>query len=269
VSVVDAKVGYATRVYTDGAAELAGCPGVVVAATPETLTGGLALRAENDQWLVMGVGFGDRRPERDNDSFESFLAELGDPVLSDLVRRSTPAGDVHVHRQTASTRYWYEKVRPWPDGLIAVGDALCALDPVYGQGITVGAAQALVLRGAVCSGLGPRQSSSLQRKVASCVTTAWAIASSTDSSFPTAEAGQTRVEALMSVWTGALERLAVHGNERANDHMSRVYNLMASPVILLHPALLLAVARARLVGYGSPPARPKILEQLAGSRSST
>ena len=61
---IDAHVGYATRMYLGGprAREL---PGVVVAATPTTLTGGLALAVEGRQWLVLAAGFGDRRPPRD------------------------------------------------------------------------------------------------------------------------------------------------------------------------------------------------------------
>ena len=37
----------------------------------------------------------------------------------------------------------------WPAGLLAIGDAYCAFNPVFGQGITVAACQALLIRDAL------------------------------------------------------------------------------------------------------------------------
>ena len=81
--------------------------------------------------------------------FAAFLAALPDPALADLLRSGRAVGEVAVHRQTGNRRHLYSRVHGWPDGLIAVGDALCCFDPVYGQGITVSALQALRLRAAL------------------------------------------------------------------------------------------------------------------------
>lgn len=260
---VDARVGYATRVYAARDDTLSGCAGVVVGATPDTLTGALALPAEGGRWMVCAVGYGDRRPPRDNDGFEAFLAGLVDPAVAQLAARCDPVGDVHVHRQTANFRHPYEKVGDWPDGLLAVGDALCAFDPVYGQGITVGAVQALVLRRATRRGLRTGDVRRLQAKVAASVAIPWSIATSADLTFPTCDGEQTRMAALLSDWAGVLTRLSIHGDHRATDSMSRVYNLVLSPVALFHPALVLAAVRARLLGHGPGTTRPALLEELS------
>jgi hypothetical protein len=175
-------------------------------------------------------------------------------------------GEVHVHRQTANVRHRYEKIGRWPAGLVAVGDALCAFDPVYGQGVTVGALQALTLRDSVRSGLSATDSGLLQRRVAATVETPWSIATGADSAFVTGPGGQSRVQVVLGRWTGELARLAIHGNRRANRSMNRVYNLTGSPALLLHPALFLASARARLLGYGSGTSRPDLLVRLAHQR---
>lgn len=269
-AVIDAQLGYATRTYRGSPSELDSCHGIAVAATPETLEGGLALRVENGQWLVSGVGFGAHRPPRDNDGFEAFLRRLADPALAELVAQSEPVDDVRVHRQTANVRHFYERVSRWPAGLLVVGDALCAFDPVYGQGITVAASQGVVLRHALPdgrqlrhSGRPLRHNGRLQRRLAACVAVPWAIATSEDLRFPTSEGRQSVDQVVLGAWARELGRLAVHQDVRAADLMGRVYNLLASPVVLAHPTLIWSAVRARLRGYGPESTRPEPLEALS------
>lgn len=260
---IDANVGYATRTYASERSVLPGCPGVVVAATPQTLVGGLALRVEHDQWLICAVGFGAHRPPRDNSACEDFLSRLVDPALSELVSQCDPVDDNRTHRQTANVRHHYEKVRSWPSGLLSIGDGLCAFDPVYGQGVTVAAAQAVVLGRAAQQGLRPSQSRRLQRRLAACAGTAWSIATSEDLRFPTSEGRQSLAQEMLGAWSRELGRLAVHGDRRAADLMGRVYNLVGSPVLLAHPGLVASVIRARILGYGPAARRPAALDDLS------
>ena len=249
--VIDARVGYATRIYRGGPDLLAGCAGIVVAATPETLRGGGALPAEQGSWVISTVGFGEHRPPRDNAGFERFLQTLADPALADLVAQCEPVTDVQIHRQTRNVRHPYERVLDWPDGLVAAGDALCAFDPVYGQGITVGAIQALQLRSAAVRGLRPSDAGRLQRRLASSVNMPWSIATSADMMYPTSDAQQSALQKVLAVWGEELARLVLSGDRRADDYLSRVYNLVDSPLLLAHPALLAAVIRARVLGHGA------------------
>lgn len=217
------------------------------------------------------MGFGAHRPPRDNDGFENFLRRLADPALAELVAQSEPVDDVRVHRQTANVRHYYERVSRWPAGLLVVGDALCAFDPVYGQGITVAASQGVVLRHALQggwhqlhhSGRQLRHSGQLQRRLAACAAVPWAIATSEDLRFPTSEGRQSVDQVVLGAWARELGRLVAHRDMRAADLMGRVYNLVASPVVLAHPALIWSAVRARLRGYGPASTRPEPLEALS------
>jgi 2-polyprenyl-6-methoxyphenol hydroxylase-like FAD-dependent oxidoreductase len=39
----------------------------------------------------------------------------------------------------------FEHMKRWPEGFVVTGDAVCALNPIYGQGITVSALDAELL----------------------------------------------------------------------------------------------------------------------------
>ncbi|GAA2111544.1 hypothetical protein GCM10009841_34420 [Microlunatus panaciterrae] len=260
---IDAGVGYATRMYQPDR-EPDDCPGLVLASNPTTLAGGMALRVEQGRWLICALGFGTRRPPRDESEFHDFLATLPDPVLADLAARWRALGDVQLHRQTGNVRRRFERCRDWPARLLAVGDALCAFDPIYGQGITVGACQALLLRDAFTAGFTPAASRRLQRRMAGPVRTPWDIATSEDLRFPTSRGHQTAVQSLLGSWAREVGRLAVHGDRRAADVLGRVYHLVSTPLLLAHPALVVAVARSRLFGPGTPAARPAVLDSLVG-----
>lgn len=258
VSEVDARIGYAARLYAV-APGLVQVAGVVVGQTPQIPAGGMALPVEGDRWIVAAVGSGDRRPPRDAAGYEAFLRELRDPVVAELISCGEPLGDVHVHRQTANRRHHYERIRDWPPGLLVVGDALCAFDPVYGQGIAVAAGEALLLRRALESGLRAGGERALLRAFSAAVSLPWSIAAGEDLRLPSSTGSQTLVQRLLSAWTRELGRLATHGHERAQSSVARVYHLMASPLLLFHPALFAGALRARVRGYGPAVPRPQVI----------
>lgn len=239
--VVDARVGYAARLYRERE-PLPLHTGVMIFGTPEAgSASGLALPVEDRGWLVAAAGFGERRPPRDEAGFTAFLRGLRDPALGDLVARLEPVGGVAVHRQTSNRRRRWERLAHWPPGLLVVGDALCALDPVYGQGITVSAQQAGVLAETLLRDLPVDRS--VQRRVAAITDVPWSIATTADVQLPSCSVRPRPAQRLSALWGARLARLAAAGNARATTSISAVNHLMASPATLLHPALLLAAAR--------------------------
>jgi len=264
---VDARLGYACRTY-----RLVGEPpldtAVVIAATPQTGRGALAIPVEDGNWLVTAVGYGDRRPSRNIEEFDEFLASLPDPAIADLTRHLEPVSRIAIHRQTGNRRNRYGQSRSWPAGLLAVGDAYCAFNPVYGQGFTVAARQALLIRDALMSdrtptGRGPMQTRRLQRRIGATADLPWSVATSEDLRHPSSSGSQTRMQRLMALWTDHLARLVAHGDRDAYLAFARVYHLMATPSMLFSPRVIYSVCRAAVRGVPEPVPRPAALNDLA------
>jgi flavin-dependent dehydrogenase len=268
---IDAHLGYACRTY-----RCIGKPpidiAVVIAATPQTGRGALAIPVEDGQWLIIAGGYGDRRPSRVVEEFDEFLATLPDPAIFDLTRHLEPVSDIAIHRQTGNRRNRYGKSRAWPAGLLAVGDAYCAFNPVYGQGITVAACQALLIRDALKhdrtpAGHGPMETRRLQRRIGAAADLPWSVATTEDLRHPSSTGSQSRLQRLVGLWTAELARLAAHGDRGAFLAFARLYHLMASPAILFNPAVIFSACRAAVRGMPEVNPRPRALNALAANRS--
>jgi flavin-dependent dehydrogenase len=268
---IDAHLGYACRTY-----RCIGKPpidiAVVIAATPQTGRGALAIPVEDGQWLIVAGGYGDRRPSRVVEEFDEFLATLPDPAIFDLTRHLEPVSDIAIHRQTGNRRNRYGKSRAWPAGLLAVGDAYCAFNPVYGQGITVAACQALLIRDALKhdrtpAGHGPVETRRLQRRIGAAADLPWTVATTEDLRHPSSTGSQSRLQRLVGLWTAELARLAAHGDRGAFLAFARLYHLMASPAILFNPAVIFSACRAAVRGMPEVNPRPRALNALAANRS--
>jgi flavin-dependent dehydrogenase len=268
---IDAHLGYACRTY-----RCVGKPpidiAVVIAATPQTGRGALAIPVEDGQWLIIAGGYGDRRPSRVVEEFDEFLATLPDPAIFDLTQHLEPVSDIAIHRQTGNRRNRYGQSREWPAGLLAVGDAYCAFNPVYGQGITVAACQAMLIRDALKqdrapAGHGPMETRRLQRRIGAAADLPWSVATAEDLRHPSSTGSQSRLQRIMGLWTAELARLAAHGDRGAFLAFARLYHLMVAPATLFNPAVIMSACRAAVRGMPEANPRPRALNALAANRS--
>jgi 2-polyprenyl-6-methoxyphenol hydroxylase-like FAD-dependent oxidoreductase len=251
-TVIDARVGYACRLYEG---PRGGREGAQIQLSRRTLRGAIALPVEHNRWLIGAVGCGDKRPPREIAGFEAALAALPDPAIADLARSLSPLGDVAVHRQTANRRMRYEELPELPPGLLVVGDALCCFNPIYGQGITVAAIQAAILRDHGDDVVGDRSLRPLLQRLARCTSLPWIVAAGGDAAFPTSSQPPTLAQRLGDAWSRRLLRAAARGDATAADALETAYHLLAPPRTLVRPRAILAGVR----GGTGPVPRPEQL----------
>jgi 2-polyprenyl-6-methoxyphenol hydroxylase-like FAD-dependent oxidoreductase len=83
---------------------------------------------------------------RTTDTFIEAARQLRTPLFAAAMDQCSPTSEVHLTRSTGNKWRRYDRWATPPQGLVFVGDSICAFNPFYGQGISSAALSALLLR---------------------------------------------------------------------------------------------------------------------------
>lgn len=145
-STVNADVGYATRWYKIPEDWQADWKMVLLATRYPDIKGGAVVQpVEDRRWVVTLVGYAGDHPPLDEAGFEAYARRLIGPQVWEAMRAAEPLTGIGGFRRTENHWRHYEQLKRWPQGLIALGDSVCAFNPVYAQGMTVSALSAELL----------------------------------------------------------------------------------------------------------------------------
>ena len=146
-SVVNAFLGYSSRVYTPPAGFEADWKGIVLTSRPpDSKRAGVLFPLNGGLWHVTLVGTGHDYPPTDEPGFIEFARTLRSPVLHDALADAKPVTSISGYRRTENQLRHFERMASFPDGFVVLGDAASAFNPVYGQGMSVAGLSALVLQ---------------------------------------------------------------------------------------------------------------------------
>ena len=238
-------VAYASRVYRRRRDHADGDRAVVVAATVERPRGGAMLAMEGDRWMVTLNGYLGQRPPTDPDGFVAFAAGLPAPDIFEVISDAEPLGEVLPARYPASVRRRYERLDRFREGYLVVGDAVCGFNPIYGQGMSVAALEALSLRECLRAGPAAGLARRFFAKAARIVDIPWGIAVGADLRFPGIHGARTAKVRLVNAYLARFH-VAAATNPVLGGAFLRVVNLMDRPESLLGPTIALRVLRGNL-----------------------
>lgn len=207
--------------------------------TPDVPRGGALGLMENGTGVVTLYGLLGERPPMDLDGFREFARRLARPDTYEIIKDLEPVGEAATFRFPASTRRRYERLREFPAGLLVLGDALCSVNPAYGQGMAMCALQAGILArlAATDPAVDPRR---FFRAAARAVDAPWQIASGTDLTYPQVEGRRPFGMGVLNRYAQRLQAAAVR-DAALTLAFGRVVNLLAPPPSLLRPDRALRV----------------------------
>jgi 2-polyprenyl-6-methoxyphenol hydroxylase-like FAD-dependent oxidoreductase len=233
------RIAYATRRYQLTPGTLGGRLASLCGPTPERPRGGAVTRVEGDICLLTVFGVGDERPPTDPDGFDAFAASLEIDEATQVLSKGTPLDEPVGHRFDRNLRRRWERMDRVPEGFVAVGDSVCSLNPIYGQGMSVAALSALTLRR---HAHGPARRRA--RAIASVTSEPWEMAVGADLSLPGADRPPDRRQRFLASHVARVHRAAAT-NPRAGIGFMRVAGMVDPARSLMRPRLLVAALTGR------------------------
>ena len=231
---VEIGIGYMTRTYRRKPGELGGKLGIVIAGSAPNWRNGVIIAMDNNTWTVSVGGFlGDDAPANDTE-FLAYLATLPTKEIHDVVAKAEPLTDYIRYRYVSSLRRRYEKLTRFPQGYLVFGDAICSFNPVYGQGMTVAAQEAIALRNVLRAG-SENLAARFFKAAAKIVDIPWDIAVGNDLRHPRVEGARPVMVRFINWYVGKLHQAARNDATLAVAFL-KVANLMNPPPALLSPA---------------------------------
>jgi 2-polyprenyl-6-methoxyphenol hydroxylase-like FAD-dependent oxidoreductase len=251
-TVVNSFQGYASRFYRPPAGFEADWKGLYIQqAPPGDPRGGLIVPVEGGRWLVSLVGGDGHHPPTDEAGFLDFARSLRSPALSEAIAGAEPLTPIAGQRATENRLRHYDRLGRFPDGVVAVGDAVCAFNPVYGQGMTAAALGAEVLGRWLREGSshrGPGRGRAFQRRLARATAAAWQLSSGADYRYRTTEGPpRGRAAQLAGCYLAGVMRAATR-RPWVRRRLEEVLHLLRPPSTLFGPGVLARLAWDRLAG---------------------
>ncbi|MCW3466244.1 FAD-dependent oxidoreductase [Chitinophaga nivalis] len=231
---------------------------------PHTWKSGIIADIGNRQWLVSLCGyFGDCAPAAD-DGFLNFARDLRSPDIYQLLKDSQPLTLVKIHKVSKNIRHYYEKFRQLPDGFIVLGDAHCAFNPIFGQGICIATANVMALHQQLQRLYAQKQpslrgfSAPFQKAIAAQADLPWFLTNTIDLSYKQAEGKRPLGHTLLYRF---LRKAIAAGScsTRLNQIFLKVLHLEASRKDLFNPLIAVTMLRHELLSMFTPAAHKALI----------
>ena len=208
------------------------------------------------RWVVAVGGFaGDHAPATLQALRERAL-DIASPELVKITHEGELIGEVIRYQMPHSQRRHYESLAYFPGGLLALGDALTSFNPIYGQGMTVAACQALALRAEMArgqAGLARR----FFRAASRVVDIPWQLAVGGDLSIDKVPGHRPLPLRIINAYIARIFKVAPH-DPRVSAAFQRVVHMLAAPPSLFAPHILWRLLSWRGAARSAP--------QLAGAQ---
>ncbi len=253
---IDIDFMYTSRLYRRKPGALGGAKAAYMLPAPPHggKRAGALCSIENDTWLVtLGGWLGEPAPQ-DESEFLDFARTLPAQDLYHAIKDAEPLTGLAIHRFPSNLRRRYEAMKRFPDGYVVLGDALCSVNPVYGQGMTSSALAAATLDRCLSA---QRRRGSLAgfpkrffRQVAKEIDRPWRLAACEDFRYPEVRGVKMPGTDVVN-WYMKKVHQATLNDPAVYKAFINVMHLLKSPVSLFYPDIAFRVLRARLAQRGA------------------
>ncbi len=233
---VTIDVAYSTRIFDAPQGILDDDLVVVAGRHAGQKRGGVLQRIEGDRLMVTLAGVLGERPPMVLEEFLAYSQTLSTSDIYEAIRTLQPVGEAASFRCPTYVRHRYERLRDLPTGLLVLGDAVCALNPLYAHGMSVAAMNAMTLQEELRRGDEPDPRRFFAR-LSPTLDQPWYLAVGADLAIPGATGPALPPSPITGEYLLQLQRAAAEDADVATT-LVRVNALMDPPSALLAPEIV-------------------------------
>jgi 2-polyprenyl-6-methoxyphenol hydroxylase-like FAD-dependent oxidoreductase len=229
--------------------------GVIGAATaslprPSILLAQEPLEDGQPRWVAGVGGYAGDHVDVSLEAMAERARQINNPEMAALAQGGEVIGAPMRYSFPHSQWRHYEKLRRFPSGYLAMGDALASFNPIYGQGMTVAACQALSLQAALArgrEGLAARYFESAAR----VIEMPWRLAVGGDLALPQVPGPRPFPVNLINAYVARVQHVAVQDAVVATAFL-KVMHMITPPPSLFAPQVLWRVWRGGCQAAAAP-----------------
>ncbi|HEY9804692.1 MAG TPA: FAD-dependent monooxygenase [Leptolyngbyaceae cyanobacterium] len=264
-TVINSFLGYSSRLYKLEENLAADWLGALVTAKAPGTRGGVMSVVEGNRWIVTLAGIGRDYPPTDEAGFLDFARSLRNPIIYEAIKDAQAISPITAYHRTENRWLHYEKLSRLPSGFVLVGDAVCAFNPVYGQGMTTAALGALTLDECLSKQLSHHTDGNLvglerrfQKQLSKIIAVPWLMATGEDFRWHTTVGGRPNLMTqLMQMY---LDQVLLLAAESADIHrlFLEVMHLLKPPSVFFHFSIFRRVLQRMIKESNLKPRRGNV-----------
>ncbi len=249
-TVIKSFLGYASRWYQRPNNLQSDWQCLYVTVQPPNNTrGGFIYQVEGDRWVLTLIGTSRDYPPTNEAAFLNFARSLRSPAIYEAIKDAEPISPIYGYRRTENCLRHYEKLSKFPESFVVMGDAVCAFNPVYGQGMTTAALAALTLDQCLTKQLTSPDSNLIglsrrfQKQLSKVIAVPWLMTTGEDFRWSATEGGQP--DLMTRIMQRYLEKVLVLQTESAYVHkvFLEVIHMLKPPSAFFQPRISMQVLK--------------------------
>jgi 2-polyprenyl-6-methoxyphenol hydroxylase-like FAD-dependent oxidoreductase len=237
-TVIRVDLAYSTAVYALSPDAMPGTKALLtMASAPERSRSAVMVLREDNHWFVTLAGRGAEVPPADSQGFLVFARGLEIPTVYNAIKGGRLQSEIMRFAFPESRRRHFERIVNLPRGLIPIGDSVCRFNPIYGQGMSIAAQEAVVLRNLLARQATQADpldqlSQRFLAEIQPLIDNPWTLAALPDLAYPDAQGERPADLAESLEYQAALNRAAIHD--------PGIHQLLVEVLNLLKPASALS-----------------------------
>ncbi|CRK83050.1 FAD-dependent oxidoreductase [Neobacillus massiliamazoniensis] len=214
---------------------------------PHEKIGGTLSKVEGNRYIVTIIGYHNEIHEKEvlktENGFIELTKRLPKPDIYQEIKDATALSDTSVYHVPHIIWRRFDKIKNLPEGLLLIGDTICRIDPVFGQGMSIAVLEAQELKKLLHQNQTQQKiTATFHKHAAKIISPIWNMVLTEDFRYP--ETIGKKPDALsFQQWYAKNIFLLSSENQEVFHSFIKVMNLIKPTTILMRPKIIKSVLK--------------------------